>query len=114
MEPEIGRRSAEDDSNASFAGGQLASVNDAAFLFGLSAGVGEKEALAADDGSFENEQAAVFAGVDGVDFFVERLLIRVRAVDKDGDDVRVAQASAVIAIVRVTGALAQPLLLSLF
>ena len=73
-------------------------MDDAAFLFGLRARIGEKKTLAADDGSFEDEQAAVFAGVDRVDLFVERLLIDARAVDEHGDDVRMAQAVAMISI----------------
>ncbi|HEX4075206.1 MAG TPA: hypothetical protein VHX49_07395 [Candidatus Acidoferrales bacterium] len=101
-------------------------MDDAAFLFGLGAGVHEKEALAAHRGSFEDEEAAVFAGVDRVDLFVERLLIYTGAVDEHGDDVRVAQARAKICAARVvcvcgvdcvdrwSDAVARPFLLRLF
>jgi len=73
-------------------------VNDAALLLGLRVCVGEKKALAADDGGFEDEEAAFFAGVDGVDFFVERLLIDAGAVDEHGDDMRVTQSFATILV----------------
>jgi len=96
-------------------------VNDAALLLGLGAGIGEEKALAADDRSLDREEAAVFAGVDRVDLFVERLLIQSRAVDEDGDNVRMAQAVAVVrmgrrigSILRWSGAFARPFLLGLF
>lgn len=96
-------------------------MNDAAFLLSLRARVGEEEALAADDGSFDHEQAAVFAGVDRVDLFVERLLVESGTVDQDGDDVRMAQAVAMVrvgsrgsGILRGSGAFARSFLLGLF
>lgn len=99
-------------------------MNDAAFLLGLRAGVGEEKALAADDGSLEDEQAAFFAGVDGVDLFVERLLIDAGAVDEHGNNVWVAEGFARILVGggvvfvgdggRRGGAVARPFLLGLF
>ena len=92
-------------------------MNHAAFLFGLRARVGEKEALAAHHGSFEDEQAAVFAGVDCVDLFVEGLLIHAEAVDEHRHDMRVAQAGAEIFVAGVvcgSCAFARPFLLRLF
>lgn len=92
-------------------------VNDAAFPLRLRAHVSQKEALAADDGSFQDEQAAVFAGIDCVDLFVERLLINPGAVDKHRNDVGMAQALAMVLVVRVvcsSGAPARSLLLRLF
>lgn len=115
------RGRAEDESHARFAGGKRARVNDAALLLGLRARVGEKEALAADDGSFDHEETAVFAGVDGVDLFVEGLLVESRTVDEHGNDVWMAQAMAVVGVgggvrgvVRPNGTLARPFLLRLF
>jgi hypothetical protein len=71
-------------------------VNDAALLLGLRARIGEKEALAADDGSFDHEEAAIFAGVDCVDLFVERLLVESGTVNEDSNDVGMTQTVAVI------------------
>jgi len=95
-------------------------MNDTALLFRLGARVGEKQALAADDGSFDHEQAAVFADIDRVDLFVERLLIGCGAVDKHGNDVGMAQTFAVVrigrrvgSIPRRSGAFARPFLLRL-
>lgn len=92
-------------------------MNDAAFLFGLRAGVGEEEALATDDGSFEDKKATMFAGVDCGDLFVKRLLIHTGAVNEYGNDVRMAQAFARILFARIVrrgGALARPFLLGVF
>lgn len=47
-------RGAEDETDARFAGRKDVGVNDAAFLLSLRARVGEEEALAADDGSFDD------------------------------------------------------------
>lgn len=98
-------------------------MNDAAFLLRLRARVREKEALAADDGSFDHQQAAAFAGIDCVDLFVERLLIETGAVDEHGNDVRMTQAFALVRggsrvdrigrIVGRGGAFARPFLLRL-
>ena len=118
------RGRAEDETHARFDGRQRARVNDAALLLGLGARVGEKKALAADDGSFDHEEAAVFAGVDGVDLFVEWLLVEAGAVDEHRNDVWVAQAMAMVrtgnrvgggvrSVVRRSGALARPFLLRL-
>jgi len=68
--------------NLSFAADSLANVGDLAFLFGLRAHVGQKQALALRDDGFERQQAALIVGVDCVGFFVERLLVRVGAVNK--------------------------------
>ena len=95
-------------------------MNDAAFLLGLRARIGEEEALAADDRSFDREEAAVLTGIDCVDLFVERLLVEARAVDEHGNDVGMAQPFAVVGagrrvgdIVRRSGAFARPFLLRL-
>lgn len=96
-------------------------MNDAAFLFGLRARVGEEETLAANDGSFDHDEAAVFAGVDRVDLFVEGLLVESGTVDQDGNDVRMTQTLAMIGvgsgvggIHRGSGAFARSFLLGLF
>ena len=65
-------------------------MNNAALLFRLGARVSEKQALAADDGSSDHQQAAVFADIDRVYLFVEGLLVGARAVNENGNDVRMA------------------------
>lgn len=92
-------------------------MNDLAFLFGLRARIGQEEALAANDRSFENDQAAVFGGVNGIDLLVKRLLVDAGAVDEHGNDVRMAQTRAKIFVARVvrrSGVLARPFLLRQF
>ena len=61
--------------HASLAADALANVDDAALLLGLIVHVDQKQTLAARDGRFQNQRAAVFMGVDCIDLFVERLFV---------------------------------------
>ncbi len=91
-------RGAEDEPNARFAGRQRVGVNDTALLLSLRARVGEEEALAADDGSFNHQEAAAQAGIDRIDLFVEGLLVDSGAVDENANDMGMAQAQAAIGV----------------
>lgn len=75
-------------------------MHHATLLFRLRLGIREKQALAAHDRGFENQHAAILAGIHGVDFLVERLLVDPRAVDKHGNDMGVPQAVALFPLVR--------------
>ena len=72
------------DADASLASEASAHVNDTAFLFGLITHVGQKQALTARDNCLKRERTAVLVSVNGFGFFVERLLVRVRAVGSAG------------------------------
>ena len=85
--------------HASLAADALADVDDAALLFGLIARVGQKQTLAAGDSRLEDQRAAIFVGVDRIDLLVERLLVRIRAINEQRHAVRVAQAFTAVGIV---------------
>jgi len=60
-----------------------ADVNDASFGFEIVVHIGEEEALALFNESFEIEGAAGVGEIERLDFLVERLMIGIRAVDED-------------------------------
>ncbi len=86
------------NADASLAAGTSAHVDDAAFLFGLIAHVGQKQSLAARDDGLKSERTAVLVSVDGFRFFVERLFVCIRAVDQQGYVMRVTQTFAAVGV----------------
>jgi hypothetical protein len=96
--PELRSGRDEFDADASFAVDAPAHVDDAAFLFGLIAHVGQEQTLAAHDDCLKRERAALLVCLNGFGFFVEWLFVGVRAVDEQGNVVRVAQAFTTVGV----------------
>jgi hypothetical protein len=92
--PELRRRFQKFYAYACFPRRALRDVDDAALLLGLVARVGEEKALPASDDVLEQQQAAVFVGVDCFGFFVEGLPVGIRAVDQQSYFMGMAQALA--------------------
>jgi hypothetical protein len=86
------------NAHARLAADAPAHMDDTALLFSLIACVGEKKTLASGDGRFQNQRTAIFMSIDCIDLLVKRLLVGVRAINKKGHAVRVAQAFAAVRI----------------
>lgn len=74
-------------------------MDHAAFLLGLVSHVRQEQTLATDDDGFHAEGTTFLVCVDRLRLFVKGLLVRVRAVDEQRRDVRMAQPNATVGVV---------------
>jgi len=73
-------------------------VNHSALELGLRAHIGKEQSLPAHHNGFQSEEAAFVVRIERFGLFVERLLIDIRAIDKQRHLVWVSQVVAAIGV----------------